>query len=59
MGICWGVFFTIGFPFNVACNVMTTPGSLGCTASRVYCYADGCGVVNLPRMPNLGEIFNP
>ena len=48
---CWTVYFYSGYVAQLACNVVTTPGSLACTANAIYCYAQNCGFLNLDAFP--------
>lgn len=48
---CTGVWLVAGFPGQVACNVATAPGSFGCGMNTLNCYMQGCGLVQLPKLP--------
>jgi hypothetical protein len=45
---CAGVWLVSGIPGQIACNVMTTPGSIGCGINTMNCYMKGCGLVDIP-----------
>lgn len=45
---CGGVWLVSGIPGQIACNVMTTPGSIGCSINTLNCYMHGCGLVDIP-----------
>jgi len=48
---CTGVWLVAGLPGQIACNVATAPGSIGCGMNTLHCYMSGCGLINLPRLP--------
>ena len=48
---CTGVWLVAGIPGQLACNVATAPGSIGCGMNTLHCYMSGCGLINLPRLP--------
>jgi len=48
---CTGVWLVAGLPGQIACNVATAPGSIGCGVNTLHCYMSGCGLINLPRLP--------
>lgn len=48
---CTGVWLVAGVPGQLACNVATAPGSIGCGMNTLHCYMSGCGLINLPRLP--------
>ena len=37
-----------GPPAQVVCNVVTTPGSVGCGLNSLHCYMESCGFIRLP-----------
>jgi len=45
---CTGVWMVSGIPGQIACNVMTSPGSIGCGVNSLNCYMHGCGLVDIP-----------
>ena len=45
---CTGVWLVAGFPGQVACNVATAPGSIGCGMNTLNCYMRGCGLIRIP-----------
>jgi len=47
---CTGVWLVAGFPGQIACNVATMPGSIGCGMNTLHCYMEGCGLIRLPRL---------
>jgi len=47
---CTGVWLVAGLPGQLACNLATAPGSLGCGMNTLHCYMSGCGLINLPRL---------
>jgi len=48
---CTGAWLMAGIPGQLACNVATAPGSLGCAMNTFHCYMESCGLVTLPRLP--------
>ena len=48
---CTGVSLVAGPPGQLACNVATAPGSIGCGMNTLHCYMSGCGLINLPKLP--------
>ena len=48
---CNGALLVTGPTGQLACNVATTPGSVGCGINTLHCYISGCGLINLPRLP--------
>ena len=54
--VCFSLLITSGSTAQLACNVVTTPGSLLCTANTLYCYSQNCGFLNPEAFP-LSLIF--
>lgn len=48
---CTGLWLVAGLPGQIACNVATAPGSIGCGMNTLHCYMSGCGLIHLPRLP--------
>jgi len=44
---CTGVLLIGGVPAQVACNMITTPGSLGCGLNTMHCFMESCGLVRM------------
>jgi len=44
---CTGVLLIGGVPAQVACNVVTTPGSIGCGMNTLHCFMESCGLVRM------------
>jgi len=49
---CHGALMLAGVPGQIACNVVTAPGSIGCMMNTVHCYMSSCGLVTLPKFDN-------
>jgi len=44
---CTGILLIGGVPAQVACNVVTTPGSIGCGFNTLHCFMESCGLVRV------------
>jgi hypothetical protein len=49
--MCTSILVVAGNTANLYCNLVTTPGSLLCTANTLYCYKSGCGFLNPEAFP--------
>lgn len=45
---CTGALLMAGPPAQVVCNVVTTPGSIGCGMNSLHCFMESCGFIRLP-----------
>ena len=48
---CLGTLVVAGSTAQLYCNLITTPGSLLCNANTLYCYKEGCGLLNPEAFP--------
>lgn len=44
---CTGVWLMAGVPGQLACQVVTAPGSMGCAYNTYQCFQSGCGLINV------------
>jgi hypothetical protein len=48
---CLSVLLAAGSTAQLYCNLVTTPGTLLCNANVLYCYKQGCGLINPEAFP--------
>jgi len=44
---CTGILLIGGAPAQVACNMVTTPGSIGCGINTLSCFMESCGLIRM------------
>ena len=44
---CTGILLIGGAPAQVACNMVTTPGSIGCGINTLNCFMESCGLIRM------------
>jgi len=50
---CNGMLLVAGPGGQLACNMVTAPGSIGCGINSLHCFMSDCGLIHIPNIPNI------
>jgi len=48
---CNGMLLVAGPGGQLACQLVTSPGSIGCGVNSLHCFMSSCGLIHLPELP--------